>query len=84
MSEDMPDRPSNPDVRYKTSAISSALIPSCCIIYSTTPGSSWPLRVPMGSPSSAENPMVEATARPPDTAHIDAPFPRCAITTRPS
>ena len=37
-----------------------------------------------GSPSSAKNPIVEATDRPSWMAHIDAPLPRCATTTRPA
>ena len=65
MSCDRPDRPSRPDRRYSRSVTSGTVIPIRSMRYSTTPGSSCPQRVPIGNPSSAENPMVEATERPP-------------------
>ena len=58
-------------------------MPSPLIRYSTTPGSRLPQRVPIIRPSSAVNPMVEATLRRPCMAHRLAPLPRCATTTRP-
>ena len=60
-----------------------ASMPSCCSRCSTTPGSSSPQRVPIGSPSSAEKPIVVATLRPARSAQSEAPLPRCATTTRP-
>src|SRR5215475_8061832 len=45
-------------------------------------GSIWPGRVPIGRPSSAVKPIVLSTLRPPESAHIEAPLPRCATTTR--
>ena len=57
--------------------------PFCCCSHRITPASSEPERVPIGSPSNAVNPMEESTLRPPASAHIDAPDPRCATTTRP-
>ena len=47
------------------------------------PASSWPGRVPIGRPSSAVKPMVLSTLLPALMAHIDAPLPRWATTTRP-
>ena len=40
-------------------------MPFCSIRCSTTPGSSWPGRVPIGRPSSAVKPMVVSMLRPP-------------------
>ena len=37
----------------------------CVMRYRTTPGSIWPVRVPMGSPSRAVKPIVLSTLRPP-------------------
>src|SRR5262245_58973920 len=37
----------------------------------------------MGSPSRAVNPMVLSMLRPPASAHMEAPLPRCATITRP-
>ena len=37
----------------------------------------------MGSPSTAVKPIVLATLRPACMAHMLAPLPRCATTTRP-
>ena len=51
--------------------------------WSTTPGSSCPGRVPIGSPSSAVKPRVLSTLRPSRTAHIEAPLPRWAMMARP-
>ncbi len=48
----------------------------------TTPGSSAPQRVPIGRPSTAVKPIVLAMLRPPCIAHMLAPLPRCAATTR--
>ncbi|MNV77089.1 hypothetical protein D3C71_1704840 [compost metagenome] len=42
-----------------------------------------PLRVPIGKPSTAVNPMVLATLRPYTSAHMLLPFPRCAMMARP-
>ena len=39
-------------------------MPRCSIRYSTTPGSSWPGRVPIGRPSSAVKPIVLSTLLP--------------------
>ena len=41
------------------------------------------MRVPIISPSTAVNPIDEATLRPSRSAHIDEPLPRWAITTAP-
>ena len=41
-----------------------------------------PGRVPIGTPSSAVNPIVLSMLRPPESAHIEAPLPRCATITR--
>jgi hypothetical protein len=49
-----------------------------------TPGSRDPVRVPIGSPSTAVNPMVLATLRPLSIAHMLAPLPRCATTSLPA
>ena len=57
-------------------------MPFAVIRYRTTPGSIWPVRVPIGSPSSAVNPIVLSTLRPPWMAHMEAPLPRCATITR--
>ena len=46
--------------------------------YKITPGSSAPQRVPIGSPSAGENPIVVATLRPASIAHMLDPFPRCS------
>ena len=43
-----------------------------------TPGSSAPVRVPIGRPSRAVIPMVVAMLRPAAIAHMLAPLPRCA------
>ena len=48
------------------------------------PASTAPLRVPIGRPSRAENPMVVATLAPPLRAHRLEPLPRWATITRPS
>jgi hypothetical protein len=48
------------------------------------PGSSAPQRVPIGKPSRAVKPIEVATLRRPRSAHMLAPPPRWAITTRPS
>ena len=58
-------------------------MPRSSIRYSSTPGSSAPLRVPISSPSTAVNPIVLATATPPSSAHMLAPLPRCSTTVRP-
>ena len=50
----------------------------------TTAGSSSPHRVPIGRPSSAENPIVVAMLRPARRPQSEAPLPRWATTTRPS
>ena len=42
------------------------------------------VRVPIGNPSSAVNPIVVAMLRPPASAQRLAPLPRCATTVRPS
>ena len=42
-----------------------------------------PQRVPIGSPSSAVKPIVLATLRPPSSAHMLAPLPRCGTTVCP-
>ena len=62
---------------------SAAVMPFSSIRCSTTPGSSWPGRVPIGRPSSAVKPIVLSTLRPPSSAHIEAPLPRWATITRP-
>src|SRR5438477_261769 len=83
MSEETPDTPRRPDLRYNRSSIARASILSSSCRYRTTPGSSAPVRVPITSPSSAVNPIVVATLLPASNAHIDAPLPRCATITRP-
>ena len=52
--------------------------------YNKTPGSSWPERVPMTNPSSAEKPIELSTLAPARIAHALAPLPRCATITRPA
>ena len=59
-------------------------MPISSISQISTPGSIVPLRVPITRPSSAVNPIVDATLLPSAIAHIDAPLPRCATTTRPA
>ena len=49
-----------------------------------TPGSSAPQRVPIGRPSTAVKPIVLATLRPANRAHMLAPLPRCRTTVRPA
>ena len=83
MSLEMPDTPSSPDSLYSSDSIAAASILSSCMKYSTTPGSRLPVRVPIGSPSTAVNPMVLATLLPPSTAHMLAPLPRCSTTVLP-
>jgi hypothetical protein len=46
------------------------------------PGSRSPLRVPMITPPVGVNPMLVSIERPPLTAVMLAPLPRCAITSR--
>ena len=46
-------------------------MPSVSSMCSTTPGSSWPQRVPIGMPSSAVKPMVLARLRPASMAQSD-------------
>ena len=58
--------------------------PPSLMRYSNTPGSSAPGRVPIGTPSSGEKPMVESKLLPACIAHRLAPLPRCAAITRPS
>ena len=58
-------------------------MPRSSIRYSTTPGSRLPVRVPIGRPSTAVKPIVEATLRPPASAHMLAPLPRCSTIVRP-
>jgi hypothetical protein len=58
-------------------------MPRSSIRYSSTPGSSDPQRVPIGRPSTAVKPIVLATLRPADSAHMLAPLPRCSTTVRP-
>ena len=60
----------------------ASILSSSCK-YSTTPGSSAPVRVPMTNPSSAVKPIVVAMLTPSLSAHIDAPLPKCATTVRP-
>ena len=47
------------------------------IRYRMTPGSRAPDRVPIGSPSTAVKPIVEAMLRPASIAHMLDPLPRC-------
>ncbi len=42
------------------------------------------MRVPIISPSTAVNPIVLATLRPPCIAHMLAPLPRCRTMVRPA
>ena len=60
-----------------------ASMPRSSIRYSITPGSMAPQRVPIGRPSTAVKPMVLAMLRPPCSAHMLAPLPRCSTTVRP-
>ena len=48
-----------------------------------TPGSRSPERVPIMNPPAGVRPIVVSMETPSLTAHIEAPFPRCATTTRP-
>ena len=59
-------------------------MPSSSIRYRITPGSRLPQRVPIGSPSTAVNPIVLATLRPATSAHMLLPLPRCATIVRPA
>ena len=59
-------------------------MPCLSIKYSSTPGSSDPQRVPIGTPSAVEKPIVAAMLMPPFMAHMLAPLPRWATTVRPS
>ena len=51
---------------------------------SSTPGSIAPVRVPIGRPSTAVNPIVVAMLRPPESAHMLEPLPRWNTTVRPA
>src|SRR5262252_8289925 len=48
-----------------------------------TPGSRSPHRVPIMKPPAGVRPMLVSIDRPSRTAAMLAPFPRCAMTTRP-
>ena len=61
-----------------------ASMPRWSIRYRITPGSRAPQRVPIGRPSTAVKPIVLATLRPADSAHMLAPLPRWQTTVRPS
>ena len=59
-------------------------MPRWSMRYRSTPGSSEPLRVPMGRPSTAVKPIVLVMLRPDSIAHMLAPLPRCSTTVRPA
>ena len=74
-----PEMPSSPERLLSIEKISSTLVPSLCIRYSTTVGSMSPLRVPIISPSSGVMPMEVSTDLPPLIAPAEQPLPRWRV-----